>query len=83
MSTPAGTGAPVNIQLTKEVSVHAAVMASAGSPGGSSVHNSQAWQVITDEAINHPSAWAHFLPLPGRHSPVPFSLISSLSPVHM
>lgn len=68
----------MNIQLTKEASVHVAVMASARSPGGSSAHNSLAWLVVIDEAINHPSVLAHFRPPLGTHGLVFYSLISSL-----
>lgn len=57
----------MNIQLSKEASVCVAVTASAWSPGGSSAHNSLAWLVVTDEAINHLSMPAHFIPPLGTH----------------
>lgn len=57
----------MNIQLTKEASVHVAVMGTAWSPGGSSAHNTLAWLVVIDEAINHPSVPAHFRTPLGTH----------------
>lgn len=67
MNIPAGIRSSCEHSINKKASVNVAVMASAGSPGGSSAHNSLAWLVVIDEAINHPSGPAHFRPPQGTH----------------
>lgn len=56
MSIPAGSRSPYGHSVSPEASVPMAVMATAGSPGGSSARNAEAWLVVTDEAVITPQA---------------------------